>query len=63
MSGELSSADNFEVGEYLDLYESDFRNLNDQNVKLIFKVLDVINSSSSTMVNINNLNSASVEGD
>lgn len=63
MSGELSPADNFEVGEYLDLYESDFRNLNDQNVQLIFKVLDLINSSSATMANINNLNSTSVEGD
>ena len=55
MSGELSEADKFEVGDVLEFDESDFRNLEDQNVQLIFKVLDVINSSWATMVNINNL--------
>ena len=63
MSGELSTADNLEVGEFLNFHESDFRNLDDQNVQLIFKVLDVINSSSASMVNINNLDSLPKEGD
>ena len=63
MSGELRSADDFEVGEVLNFNESDFRNLDDQNVHLIFKVLDVIHTSRATMININNLDSASEEGD
>lgn len=53
MSGELKSADEFEVGEVLTFNETDFRNLDDQNVQLIFKVLDVIHTSRGTMININ----------
>lgn len=63
MSGELSSADNFEVGDVFEFNESDFRNLDDQNVQLIFKVFDMINSSSATLVNINNLDGVSEESD
>ena len=63
MSGELSQADDFEVGEVLTFNESDFRKLDDQNVQLIFKVLDVISTSCATMININNLDSDSEEGD
>ena len=59
----MSQADEFEVDELLKFNESDFRNLDDLNVQLIFKVLDVISSSRATMININNLDSDSEEGD
>lgn len=61
MSGELLPVDSFEIGDVLNFKETDFRSLDDQNVKLIIKVLDAINQSSASMININNLDSNSYD--
>lgn len=55
MSGELKLADEFEVGEVFYFKESDFNNLDDQNAQLIIKVLDMIDNTHSTLININKL--------
>lgn len=55
MSGELSDADDFEVGDVLNFKEGDFRSLDDQNVQLIIRVLDAIGKSYASLININNL--------
>lgn len=59
MSGELQSADDFEIGDVLNFKETDFRSLDDQNAQLIIKVLDAISQSSASIININNLDSNS----
>ena len=56
MSGEMKDFDSgFDVGETLVYNDADFRHLEDQNVKLIYEVLDVIARVHGTLVNINDL--------
>ncbi|MHB1177259.1 MAG: hypothetical protein ACYCZO_02900 [Daejeonella sp.] len=64
MSGELKNFDNeFDVGEVVVYNDADFRHLEDQNVKLIYEVLDVIHNARGKLININNLGFKAKETD
>lgn len=56
MKGELKDVDDaFSTGETLTYKEDDFRKLSDQNIQLIYEVLDVISKVHSSLVNINDI--------
>ena len=64
MSGEMKEFDKgFDVGETLAYNDADFRHLEDQNVKLIYEVLDIIHKARGKLINISNLDCKANERD
>lgn len=64
MSGEMNDFNNeFEIGEVVHYNDADFRDLSDQNIKLIYEVLDVIARVHGSIVNINDLSDEEDDND
>lgn len=63
MTGEFSDVnDRFEVGETMFLSMEDFRNTDDQNLKICFELFDKIEQSYISIMNANAIKRKEIEG-
>lgn len=63
MAGEFSDFDSqCQVGETMTFSREDFRNVDDQNLKMCFELFDKIEQSYTSIINVNAIKRKEIEG-